>query len=315
MIWKVLILFFVAKISFSQDVHFSQNFVDRINFNPSLVGDLSENDFRVSIIRKSQWQSVSVPYSTLSSSFEGNEIYKKFNFGLQFLNDKSGSSKLTHNQFNIAISRKFNVNRHNSFSLGLFTGVGQKTIDYSELLFEEEEYFITDNLMFADIGFGTNYSTNIQEKLSYNLGFSIYHINNPSISFLEDKTVILPIKNNYNIGVNYRFNSKTNLKSEIIISKQITQKEILIGIRPSFDFEEFIVFPIAFYRVNDAAIFGFGMQKNNFFGNISYDINISDLQNASNNKSGFEFSLIYKWKKKKKKKKIKDIKEKCPEYL
>lgn len=75
--WKVLILFFVAKISFSQDVHFSQNFVDRINFNPSLVGDLSENDFRVSIIRKSQWQSVSVPFSTLSSSFEGNEIYKK----------------------------------------------------------------------------------------------------------------------------------------------------------------------------------------------------------------------------------------------
>ena len=51
--WKVLILFFVAKISFSQDVHFSQNFVDRINFNPSLVGDLSENDSRVSIIRKS----------------------------------------------------------------------------------------------------------------------------------------------------------------------------------------------------------------------------------------------------------------------
>ena len=56
------------------------------------------------------------------------------------------------------------------------------------------------------------------------------------------------------------------------------------------------------------------MQKNNFLGNISYDINVSDLQNASNNKSGFEFSLIYKWKKKKKKQ-IKDIKEKCPEYL
>lgn len=137
---------------------------------------------------------------------------KKFNFGLQFLNDKSGSSKLTHNQFNIAISRKFNVNRHNSISLGLFTGIGQKTIDYSELLFEEQEFFITDNLMFADIGFGTNYSTNIQKKLSYNLGFSIYHINSPAISFLEDKTVILPIKNNYNIGVNYRFNSKKKSK-------------------------------------------------------------------------------------------------------
>ena len=70
-----------------------------------------------------------------------------------------------------------------------------------------------------------------------------------------------------------------------------------------------------YYRINDAAIVGFGMGKDNIQANISYDINTSDLTPASNYRSGFEFSVIYIWKKKKKEKKIEYKEEKCPKYL
>ena len=53
--------------------------------------------------RKSQWNSVSVPFSSFSTSFERKNIYKDFNLEFSFVNDKSGSSKLTLNQLNIAI--------------------------------------------------------------------------------------------------------------------------------------------------------------------------------------------------------------------
>ena len=56
------------------------------------------------------------------------------------------------------------------------------------------------------------------------------------------------------------------------------------------------------------------MMKDNLTTNISYDINISDLDIASNNRGGFEFSVIFLWKKEKNVL-IKLLKEVCPKFL
>ena len=312
---KIITLFFlfVVKIILSQDIHFSQNWVDRMYFNPANVGDIKENDNRFSMQRKSQWNSVSVPFSSFSTSFERKNIYKDFNLGISFVNDKSGSSKLTLNQLNIALSKNFNILKINSFSVGLLAAFGQKSINYSDLIFEENENFITNNFLFPDLGFGMNYKTNHHQILSYNFGVSSYHLNSPNNSFNEDEMTKLPIKNNINFGVNYRFSNKTRFISEVIYTNQSSQKEILIGLRPIIKLDEFDLFPLMYYRINDAAIVGFGMGKDNIQANISYDINTSDLTQASNYRSGVEFSVIYLWKKKEKKIEYKE--RKCPKYL
>jgi len=312
---KIITIFFlfVVKIIFSQDIHFSQYSVDRLYFNPANVGDISENDNRFSVQRKSQWSSVSVPFSSFSTSFERKNIYKDFNFGVSFVNDKSGSSKITLNQLNVALSKKFDVLKVNSFSVGLLAAFGQKSIDYSDLFFEENENFITNNFLFPDLGFGVNYQTNSHQIISYNLGYSSFHINNPNNSFNEDQLSKLPIKNNINFGLNYKFSEKTRIISEVIYTKQSSQKEILMGLRAIVKLDEISLFPLMYYRINDAAIIGFGIEKNNIQANISYDINTSDLRQASNYRSGFEFSVIYVWKKKDKK--IEIIEQKCPKYL
>ena len=314
---KIITLFFlfVVKIIFSQDIHFSQYHIDRLYFNPANVGDIEENDNRFSMQRKSQWSSVSVPFSSFSTSFERKNIYKDFNLGISFVNDKSGSSKLTLNQLNIALSKNFNILKVNSFSVGLLAAFGQKSIDYSDLIFEENENFITNNFLFPDLGFGMYYQTNHHQILSYNFGISSYHLNSPNNSFNEDEMSKLLIKNNINFGVNYRFSDKTRVISEVIYTNQSSQKEILIGLRPVIKLDEIYLFPLMYYRINDAAIVGFGMGKDNIQANISYDINTSDLTPASNYRSGFEFSVIYIWKKKKKEKKIEYKEEKCPKYL
>ena len=314
--WKLVIFFSLfLKISSGQDVHFSQNFVDRMYFNPALVGDLGGQDYRISIQRKSQWNSVTVPFSNFSTSFENKDFYKGLNLGVQFFNDKSGDSKLTLSQLNMAISKNYKVLKVNSFSIGGIIGFGQKTIDYSALIFEQEENFISDNFLFPDIGIGLDYKTNPYEILSYNVGLSIYHINQANMSFNEDENVKLSIKNNVNLGVSYKYSEMIKVNSELIITNQWVQKEILIGVRPEIKLGEITLFPLAYYRINDAAIFGFGLEKDNLQSNISYDINTSDLTTASNNKGGFEFSIIYLWKEKKRKERIDKKEEKCPKYL
>ena len=309
----IMILSFGVK-AFAQDIHFSQFLANSFVLNPAMVG-VQKSDYKATIQRKSQWSSVTVPFSTFSTSFENKDFYKGLNLGVQFFNDKSGDSKLTLNQLNIALSRNYKVLKVNSFSIGGIIGLGQKTIDYSSLIFEEEENFISDNFLFPDIGIGLDYRTNSYEILSYNVGLSIYHINQANMSFNEDENVKLSIKNNVNLGVSYKYSEIIKVNSVIIITNQWVQKEILIGVRPEIKLDEITLFPLAYYRINDAAIFGIGLEKDNIQFNISYDINTSDLTTASNYKSGFEFSIIYLWKKKKKKKLINKEEEKCPKYL
>ena len=174
--------------------------------------------------------------------------------------------------------------------------------------------YISDNFLFPDIGIGIDYKTNPYKLLSYNFGISMYHINQANMSFNKDKNVKLPIKNNINLGASYKYSEMIKVNSEIIVTNQSVQKEILVGVRPEIKLDEITLFPLAYYRLNDATIFGFGLEKDNIQLNISYDINTSDLTQASHNKGGFEFSLIYIWKKKKKE--IKQPKEEiCPKYL
>tara|TARA_Y100001968_G_C19438442_1_gene761145 strand:+ start:580 stop:1521 length:942 start_codon:yes stop_codon:yes gene_type:complete len=308
----VCLLIISAKLSFSQDIHFSQNFIDRVHLNPSLIGEMTKNNYRVSLQRKSQWQSVSVPFSTFSSTFEIKNIYKNVNIGVQFLNDKSGTSSINLNQLNIGISRSFPLSNISKIGFGGVVGIAQKNISYENLLFETQENFLINNLSYFDLGLGTYYKNNHQ-NLFWSLGYSIYHLNNPNISFNNDESVDLPLKSNLFLKVDYPHSHKLLIHSELIVTKQSSQKEIIFGIKPDFELKNIIVSPLSYYRFNDAIILGFGIKKNNLQANLTYDINISDLSIASNNKSGFEFSIIYLWKKKKKEIKLKE--SICPKYL
>lgn len=310
----IFLFVFFLNYSFAQDIHFSQHFIDRMYLNPSLIGDLQENIHRISVQRKSQWNSISVPFSTFATSYEHKNIIEGLNLGIQFLNDKSGDSELTLNQMNIALSRNFNISKFNRFSIGTILGIAQKNLDFSELIFEEEEEILNTSFIYPDIGVGINYKTNPYQILSYSVGVSAFHINKPNHSFNKDDNIKLKLKNNYHIGVKYIYQTDIVLYSDAIFTNQESSKELLIGNRVELELDEIKLIPLVYYRLEDAIIFGIGLEKNNIQANMTYDINTSDLNIASNNKGGFEFSLIYKWKKKRKNK-IKTIEEKCPKYL
>ena len=59
---------------FAQDIHFSQNLISRVSINPSLIGHFSDNDYRISLHRRSQWESVSKPFTTFLMSVEAKKI-------------------------------------------------------------------------------------------------------------------------------------------------------------------------------------------------------------------------------------------------
>ena len=311
----IIILFLISfNITNAQDVHFSQFNTDRINLNPSIIGSLFENDFRFSLQRRTQWGSVSVPFTSLSTTYEIKNILPKINFGAQFLNDKAGDSKFTTNQINLAFSKNLYVFDYDILGVGAVIGVGQRSVDFTDLVFEDPEQFLRNSYLYSDVGIGASYITNPNNIFSVNFGISSFHLNTPNNSFRENDNVKLPIKNNFFGRVKYEYLTNITLIPEVFLSKQGASNELLLGFKSQVKSEKVKVMPLVYYRVKDAIIIGLGVEKNNLIANVSYDINISDLDVASNNKGGVEFSIIYLWKKKDRPTKIKD-KEICPKYL
>ena len=311
----IIILFLILfNIANSQDVHFSQFDTDRINLNPSLIGNLFENDFRFSLQRRTQWSSVSVPFTSLSTTYEIKNILSKINFGAQFLNDKAGDSKFTTNQVNLAFSKNLYIYNYDVLSVGAVIGVCQRTVDFTDLIFENTEQFYRDSYVYSDIGISASYITNPNNILSVNFGVSSFHLNTPNNSFSENDNVRLPIKNNYFGRIKYDYLTNITLFPEFLLTNQGAARELVLGLKSEIKSEKVGVIPFLYYRIKDAIIIGFGVEKNNLIANVSYDINISDLNIASNNQGGIEFSIIYLWKKKDRPTNIID-KEICPKYL
>ena len=99
-----------------------------------------------------------------------------------------------------------------------------------------------------------------------------------------------------------------------MFTNQGMSNELIIGSQVEFTLENIKIIPFTYYRVEDAIIIGFGIMKDNLTTNISYDVNISDLDIISNNRGGFEFSIIYLWEKRKER--INKITEEvCPKFL
>ena len=311
----IIILLFSAKISCSQDIHFSQNFIIPINLNPAFIGGFEHGDYKVSSQRRSQWKSVTKPFSTFNTSFEAKNIFNRWGLGIQFFNDRAGDANLSINQINIGLSRDFKTNQNQYIHIGSYIGGGQKSIDYSNLYFEETENLLNENLLFSDISIGIAYRSYVKKRFWLTIGASAFHINTPNISFIENNNEKLHVRSNYYGKISYKKNEKINIISDVAFTKQSSSKEILLGIRPEFYTNNIILIPSFYHRLKDAMIIGFGVKKDNILANISYDINISKLSPASNYKGGFEFGLSYIWSKNKPKVPEKIKREQCPIYL
>ena len=100
----ILVLFFGVN-AWAQDVHFSQFKASSFLLNPALVG-AQNNDYKATLHRKSQWASVSVPFTTFTLALERKDILPNQSIGIQFLNDIAGDSRFKTAGITLAYAKK-----------------------------------------------------------------------------------------------------------------------------------------------------------------------------------------------------------------
>src|SRR5882757_3207500 len=94
----LIFLLFLQIIAKAQDIHFSQFFETPLLRNPALAG-IFTGDFRIQMVYRDQWRSVTDGYKTGSLNGEYKLPVGKaddfLTFGGQFLFDRAGTASLT----------------------------------------------------------------------------------------------------------------------------------------------------------------------------------------------------------------------------
>ncbi len=301
------ISFFTVLNSHAQDIHFSQYNQAPARLNPALTGQF-KGTYRVAGIYRSQWASVSVPYSTIAFSGDAHNFMKQegLGVGLDFYFDKAGDGNLGTLHFNGSGSYTIQVSHthKNTLTGGLQFGYGQRQIDQSQLQFGNQnggggsvESF-SSNTSYFNLNTGLVWQTKLAPRKIIEAGIALHNLTQPNINFYANDAYRLDLR--FSIHAKYQFSisQKVDLIPSVLIMKQGPHQQLTPGINGKYILDGRSHHYRALYmglwtRVGDAGFMSVGMDWNNLNVGLSYDITYSDFNVASRYRGGFELSFIY----------------------
>ncbi|MGB1002910.1 MAG: PorP/SprF family type IX secretion system membrane protein [Salibacteraceae bacterium] len=309
-----------------QDIHFSQFNQAPLRLNPALTGQFN-GSYRVAGIFRSQWRSITVPYSTVSFSGDAHNFLGKngLGAGIDFFYDKAGDGNLGTINFNLDGSYTVRVGNSNKnhLSAGIQIGWARRQIDPTNLVFNNQndggnslETFETGK-SYANISTGLVWNTKFEKRKILELGMAFHNLTQPNVNFYTDSDYKLPIRLSFHGKYQFKINSKIDLVPSVLTMFQGPHQQITPGISGKYILDSRSHHYRAVYlglwtRTGDAGFISMGMDWNTLNVGISYDVTYSNLQVASRYRGGFEISLIYIFQEALPKRKFYKT---CPTYL
>ena len=310
----------LAGSAIAQDVHFTQYFTSPLTLNPAMTG-LVPDDIRFAANYRTQWSSVSPnPYITGTASFDMAMLKGKLpegdalGVGLLMLYDKSGTGGLTNTTagLSLAYHKAFGYDRQQHISIGMQADYVSKSLDFSKLTFEDmyvngaptnltSQVFPKTTLSYPDFNGGIMYSGKIADHATGYVGYSYYHLTNPTESFLQDNVTIHSRQTGY-LGGSFDMNENTVLYASALYQSQASASEIVVGAAVGFvlnpghdeEFQKNTVFYLGgWYRYGDAVCPYVGLEWSKMRFGVSYDVNVSSFTPATGGAGAYEISLIY----------------------
>jgi len=301
----------------AQDIHFSQYYASPLFLNPGETGLVNAN-WRFTNNYRTQWAAIGIPYQTISAGFDKPlklSQNSKFGIGAFFVNDNSGASNLSVNKILVSCSYIFTVDNIHSFGIGIQAGYVLKSFSMNDISLPSQFNTTTgfydpnlpnnmdswdENINYTDVNAGIAYSASFNKSRAY-LGASLFHINTPVESFLHQDDR-LPMRLALNGGVYFPLKNKLYLNPSFLTMYHKRASDWVFGALFYYVFETPGIFDNIFagahtrYSLNnfDALIFTGGVNMYGFDIGVSYDVNISALQAATNNRGALEISIVYK---------------------
>jgi type IX secretion system PorP/SprF family membrane protein len=302
-----------------QDINFSQFYELPLLRNPSLAG-IFKGDVRVTSAFRSQWGSVTTPYTSQALGAEvkfgisaSDDDY--LSIGLQVTNDVAGDSKLGKIQFLplLAFHKSLSTERDTYLSLGFMGGPVQQRFDPTNLKFGDQfvngaysaanptqQSFTNSDVMYLDGSVGLTFSSTFGDDINYYIGSGFFHFTKPKVAFNNTYDISLNRKLVFNAGLSA---PTSDYDKFILYADYFTQggnSQTQGGLMYKHDLmqqDEDVAISLSggvFLRWNDAVLPVVKLDYYKLGIGLTYDANISKLRTASQSRGGFEVSISYK---------------------
>lgn len=328
---SLFILLFAFNLS-AQDQHFSQVYNAPLALNPALTGSYV-GTYRFSGIYRDQWRrTLDDPYVTfagmLDVRFPLNRIAKYKDavaIGLLFFNDIVPGVDFNTNQiaFSAAYHKALDLNNTQYISIGFQGGINQRNVNFEDLTFDDEfngttgffnptrEILPANNFAFADWALGINYAFIPGRRTSFYAGLSLHHIFEPQIAFFPTDTDIMYEGNNLfrrfgaQVSASVPLSEKYSIQPRLVATVQGPHIQAITGTNLRISLSEYDysglhlgswVRPVRNVDDSvslDALIMMIGFEYRNILFGLSYDINLTNLQNTRGRQGAIEFSVSY----------------------
>ncbi len=315
----IILYTFTPSTGRAQDMHFSQFFASPLYINPANAGNF-KGKYRAGLNFRNQWSSFTTPWRTFDfyGDYRINEGYKRhrllFGAGTLIMRDRAGDGNLSTTKAIIqgATHLQLGGSEDHTISMGIGLGLIQKTIDWDKLYFNnqwDESKFNTNlatyenysfrSITYPDINIGVLYQNASLKKINYSLHIAVHHLLNPHESFYKEF-------NKNNLGwrplgmftLSYQASDQLYIVPGIFYETQKNASELQFGGMVGYDMSAFTSEKMFLYlgmynRTKDAWYPIIGLEYGAWRGFINYDINYSELKQATNGRGAFELSIVY----------------------
>lgn len=321
----IVLIMFVCGNAVAQDPSFSQFFSSPLNINPALTAQINAK-WRVITNLRDQWIGPASPYASGTISYDTKALQKQMSessvFGIGGMLMYNSSMRGIHKASFGSLNLSYNIllaDDENQHRIGIGVGgiYGNKTVDFSRLYFAEQ---------FIGTGFDQNLPTgepalaNMKPYISstvgvlysisnlssnFDVGASLFHINKPRQTFLEDEYQYLPMRYVAHANFETYLTEDILLNTNAIYQQQSKTNYFSVGgalgyylTNDYFNESDVLVNAGLWYWSNNAIVPYFGFSYSNFQVGLSYDITISKLRQANPKPKTFEISLVLRGDKK-----------------
>jgi len=315
-----LIVTMIAKTSCGQDLTFSQFYEKPLLRNPALAG-VFDGDIRISAVFRNQWQSVTVPFQTgaLSTEFKipFNQNGDWITLGFEITHDVAGDIKLKRTQLLPVVNfhKSLNGNADDYLSAAFMAGPVTSQFDPTLLQLDDQfqngsfnpnnptaQVFSHTAYTYWDASTGLSYSSGFGEGARYYAGIGLFHFNAPKVSYYtNNSSSTLAPKFALNAGLTLPTGDANKVMFYADYFTQAGNEQFLGGLMyrtdlaTKYDTDEKVSLDFGgFYRWNDSFIPVVKLAVYEVSFGISYDVNVSRLQTASQSRGGFEFTASYR---------------------
>jgi len=295
----------------AQDPHFSQYFASPLTLNPALTGNI-DGSLRIAANYRQQWWATGSPFNTMTLSFEQRMLEDRmgandrFGVGGLMMADNSMSGGLRSTYMSLSSSYHKGLSERHRLGIGFQGTYGNRVVDFSKLSFYNQ--FDTDGFN-TNLPSGERVLSTVKPTLSMHAGlmytyedettriyggFSMYHVNRPQQTAIEDSLSRIPQRYTAHVGAVVLSGESLRLSVHGLWQQQAKASEVSVGGAVGYDLDGVnTVYAGGWYRFGDALYPYVSYVRNGMQVALTYDLPASQMRQALPRNGSIEISFIY----------------------